>query len=120
MRYFVWLLFTAFFSLLEVKIDGLMLGRLSIKEEAAGKRRVFAITDWWTQCLLRPLHLAIFDILKTIPMDGTFNQSAPLKRLLDYPGNFRASFDLSSATDRLPIQLQIQILSCLGFKSAKA
>jgi hypothetical protein len=96
--------------------NDLYLGRLAIKEEAAGKMRVFAITDLVTQTILRPLHSALFSILRTIPMDGTFDQKRPLVRLLErkrlglIKGNFY-SYDLSSATDRLPIQLQKDILS---------
>jgi len=32
------------------------IGQLSLKEEAAGKVRVFAMVDIWTQSLLKPLH----------------------------------------------------------------
>lgn len=32
------------------------IGKLSTKEEAAGKVRVFAMVDIWTQILLSPLH----------------------------------------------------------------
>lgn len=32
------------------------LGQLAIKEEAAGKVRVFAMVDVWTQSALKPLH----------------------------------------------------------------
>lgn len=95
----------------------LFLGRLSIKEEAAGKARVFAITDSITQTVLKPLHDYVFRLLKTIPMDGTFNQTKPLDRLVDLwksgelKGQTFYSYDLSSATDRLPIKLQSQILA---------
>lgn len=97
----------------------LYLGRLSLKEEAAGKIRVFAITDCITQSLMAPLSNWIFSILKKIPMDGTFDQSAPLKRLqtLMSEGTIKGeiySYDLSSATDRLPILLQKDILSILS------
>jgi len=97
--------------------DTLHLGRLSVKEEAAGKARVFAITDSITQSVMEPLHKFIFDLLKNLPMDGTFDQGAPLKRLLDLHRNGDLSnqtfysYDLSSATDRLPITLQKEILS---------
>jgi hypothetical protein len=96
--------------------NDLYLGRLAIKEEAAGKMRVFAITDLVTQTILRPLHNALFSVLRTVPMDGTFDQKRPLNRLLErkrlglLKGDFY-SYDLSSATDRLPIQLQKDILS---------
>jgi len=90
-----------------------ILGKLSEKQEAAGKVRVFAITDYWTQLVLYPLHKAIFAILKQIPQDGTFNQGKPLLLLNELlRGSVKTySFDLSAATDRLPVNLQVQILS---------
>jgi hypothetical protein len=52
------------------------IGKLSTKKEAAGKVRVFAMVDVWTQSLLKPLHLALFEFLKSLPNDGTFDQNA--------------------------------------------
>lgn len=96
----------------------LILGRLSEKIEAAGKIRIFAIVDIITQSIMKPLSDGIFKILKTIPMDGTFNQGKPLERLLarvksgELISPIFYSYDLSSATDRLPILFQQQVLSC--------
>jgi len=57
------------------------------------------------------LHNAIFKILKTIKQDGTFDQHAPVSLLHDRILTSGAwSFDLSAATDRLPVLLQCQIL----------
>lgn len=47
----------------------------------AGKRRLLAIANYLNQSLLRPLINCLMPVLKAIPMDGTFNQTAPLKRL---------------------------------------
>jgi len=58
-------------------------GRLGLKQEAAGKVRVFAMVDCWTQWLLKPLHLGIFHLLDRLPTDGTHNQLAPIRRLID-------------------------------------
>jgi len=94
----------------------LILGRLSEKEEAAGKIRVFAITDSITQSVFRPLSDGIFRILDSLPMDGTFDQNRPVQYLKDLwkadslKGETFYSYDLSAATDRLPIDLQQQIL----------
>lgn len=89
-------------------------GRLAELEEAAGKVRVVAITDWWTQVCLKPLHDGLFRVLRTIPQDGTFDQRGPLERLLPLLSTRPAfSFDLSAATDRLPVDLQVQILGLL-------
>jgi len=60
----------------------LVLGRLSEKEEAAGKIRVFAITDSITQSLLAPLHDFLFGLLRQLPEDGTFDQGRPLENLM--------------------------------------
>lgn len=93
------------------------LGKLAFKEEAAGKLRVFAIVDSWTQSLFRPLHKYLFKVLKQIPNDGTFDQSASVRRLQSKirTGQLKKvySFDLSAATDRLPIALQKSILNTL-------
>jgi len=62
-----------------VKIGGL--GGLGLKEEAAGKVRVFALVDPWTQWLMDPLFRAISHLLSQFPQDGTDNQVAPLDRL---------------------------------------
>lgn len=90
-------------------------GRLVALREAAGKIRIIAIVDPLTQWLLRPLHKWIFSILRGIPQDGTFNQEAPIKRLMELSrkskDQFIGSCDMSAATDRLPIDLQVHILS---------
>lgn len=96
----------------------LILGRLVPLKEARGKVRIIAIGDWWTQCILLPLESAIFSILRSIPQDGTFSQGSPLAALIERTartGNKLQSFDLSSATDRLPLTLQIDLLNLLGY-----
>jgi hypothetical protein len=52
------------------------IGQLSRKLEAAGKVRVFAMVDIWTQSLLKPLHLMLTNFLSSLPNDGTKNQIA--------------------------------------------
>jgi hypothetical protein len=94
----------------------LCIGRLATVLEARGKVRVVAIVDYWSQLVLKPLHDSIFRSLRLISQDGTFDQESPMKELLYRlsPDTRIASFDLSAATDRLPVQLQAQILSALG------
>jgi len=98
-----------------LSFDDIALGKLSFKEEAAGKLRIFAICDIWTQSLLSPLHDSLFNLLKLIPNDGTFDQDASFARCLlkSKEAGLAYSADLSSATDRLPIDLQIDILNNL-------
>lgn len=89
------------------------IGRLGIKQEAAGKVRVFAMVDCWTQWLMKPLHLGLFHLLDRIPTDGTHDQLRPIHRLLDRGYTRFWSFDLSAATDRLPVILQAYLLDVL-------
>jgi hypothetical protein len=90
------------------------LGRLGVREEP-GKMRLFAMVDIFTQWVLSPLHLALFDILKRIPQDGTFDQTKPVERLVKVcktKGQRRVySYDLSAATDRLPVVIQMLLLT---------
>jgi hypothetical protein len=64
---------------------------------------------------LKPLHTFLFEILRLIPQDGTFDQEAPLGRMSEAgsEGKPLYSFDLSAATDRLPILFQAALLSAL-------
>jgi hypothetical protein len=80
------------------------IGKLGLKQEAAGKMRVFAMVDPWTQWILYPFHKALFSILdRRRDVDGTFNQLGPISRKQGKPC---FSMDLSSATDRLPMSIQ--------------
>jgi hypothetical protein len=104
------------------------LSRLHRIEEPAGKVRIVAITDYWTQLLMKPVHNLVFDILRTIPQDGTFDQEACVTRLRDsilarLGGHGKEvtvySYDLSAATDRMPVHLYQELLShIIGFEEA--
>lgn len=79
-----------------------ILGKLAKKEEAAGKVRIFAIVDYWTQYCLKPVHDWMFSMLKLLPTDATFNQDGSLKTLVDLQSKFHWDYDLKSATDLIP------------------
>lgn len=95
------------------------LGRLSVVYDQAGKARVIAITSYWVQLCLKPLHRFLFNKLRELSdVDGTFNQDYPFDRLLRRNSKIKPTlygFDLSAATDRLPIVLQEDILKLIGF-----
>jgi len=92
-----------------------ILGRLELLYEPAGKIRQIAIVDPFSQWLLKPLHDWMFNILRKIPQDGTFEQDKPLLKLLSEvkrsKSKFLASLDLSSATDRFSAILQRELLT---------
>lgn len=108
---------------LSVKRDNLVddsgaapIGQLSFKKEAAGKLRVFAMVDIWTQSMMRPLHDSLFSILGKLPNDGTMDQEAAFARaqVKARENGCCYGYDLSAATDRLPIGVQKWILTSLS------
>lgn len=90
-------------------------GQLSFKVEPAGKVRTFALVDLWTQSLLYPLHKWLQKVLKGLPNDGTFDQGAASERVRKkaMAAGQSYGYDLSAATDRLPLNIQVDILSSL-------
>jgi len=91
------------------------LGKLAFKEEAAGKLRVFAMVDVLSQSLLEPLHKKLFDFFKLLPNDGTHDQELAFNKAQSLSEKYGASFgfDLTAATDRLPVSSQASLLNGL-------
>jgi hypothetical protein len=56
--------------------------------------------------------MVIFNVLRRIPQDGTFDQLRPIQSLIN-KGKPLYSYDLTAATDRLPILLQKHLLTPL-------
>jgi len=118
--YFLFLIFAFGWILLIIQhfkfCRPLWLGKLGVVYNQAGKARVVAATNWWYQSAFAGLHESIFRLLKGISQDGTHDQEACFNKLLtrsDFRENL-TGYDLSAATDRLPIDLQNQILNELG------
>lgn len=65
--------------------------------------------------MLRPVHTHIQDILRKIPTDATFDQDEGVRRAIEMSktSDFVASYDLSAATDRLPVLLQAMIMNTI-------
>jgi len=87
------------------------LRRLSVKPDKEGKSRVFAILDYWSQSALRPLHSGLLRVLRTFTADCTFDQGSRLGKVIPRPNFY--SIDLTNATDRFPIDLQVKTLEYL-------
>lgn len=93
--------------------------KLAVKADREAKSRVFAMCDYYSQTVLRPIHLGLFQGLKKIPSDRTFVQAEGLT--FDPLSDSYHSLDLSNATDRFPMQLQKELLSHLiGQEKAEA
>lgn len=61
-------------------------GRLCATCSGDGKCRLFGVGNYINQRLLYPMHQWLASVLSSIPMDGTFNQTAPLDRLRGIDG----------------------------------
>jgi hypothetical protein len=75
-----------------------------------GKTRVIAILDFWSQTALRPVHQFLFNVLRQIPQDMTFTQGAFLDHVKSWNAVKLYSIDLTTATDRFPIDLIAGVL----------
>jgi len=96
--------------------DPVVAGRIHAIEEWGGKTRLVAILDYWTQALLTPLHDTVAFFLKRLSADGTFNQDKIITKVKDWTAEKDTeiySFDLTAATDKLPLAIQRQILKFL-------
>jgi hypothetical protein len=79
------------------------------------------MVDAFTQWALYPLHKSIMRTISLWRQDGTFDQYAPVKELLRQKPSGLWSYDLSAATDRLPLQVQkILLQPILGLHGAEA
>lgn len=95
--------------------------KLSCFSDKECKSRTIAIFDYWSQTALKPLHDALNGILRNISTDCTFNQNHFLDILSKQVNKTFYSFDLTNATDRMPIELQKKIIgSLIGRKKADA
>jgi len=92
-------------------------GAIHCIQEKGAKARVVAMPNSALQTCLRPMHKALNIILDQLDTDCTFNQDEgaefALRQLRDNKKVF--SVDLSSATDRFPRHVQLQVLEALGW-----
>lgn len=101
-RVITWL--AGFFNLKETG----KIRKLSYFADKEGKTRVIAILDYFSQSVLKPLHLYLFSFLRKIDQDVTFDQNAFKDKIKDWEVFY--SVDLKSATDRFPIKVISQVL----------
>jgi len=82
------------------------IGRLSVKQEAAGKVRVFAMVDNLTQIILRPIHDFLIKGLQGFgSSDATMDQTGSVAKFSKIVAERKLplySYDLKSATDLIP------------------
>lgn len=97
----------------EVKFANIpILGRLFNFGAAGGKLRTVAICDYWTQIAVKPVHDFLFDILRALGSnDATFDQQGTVDSYWARGLKPHWSYDLSAATDSIPIHLYVQVLA---------
>lgn len=85
------------------------------------KNRYIALADWLTQMTLAPLHHALTSLLRnqTGGTDYTHDQGSSIDSMVSAHAKGLKSwcFDLSAATDRLPLSLEGAVLRCCGLSS---
>lgn len=101
-----------------------VLGRLHAIEEAAGKIRIVAIADYFTQLCMKPVHEHLFRILRRLSTDATFDQSGRVEEYWKKGFAPHWSFDLKAATDTIPLGLYKECLrpffACEGSEEDQA
>jgi hypothetical protein len=85
--------------------------KLHIISDPELKERVIAIFDYISQLAFEPISKYLFDVLRSIPQDRTFTQDPVIKDKRE--GEHYHSLDLTSATDRFPIDLQVDLLNSI-------
>lgn len=92
-----------------------LFGKLGWTQEAGAKLRVFAIPNLVLQYFLEPLKRELMLRLSEIPQDCTFDQVEGASWVRDKisTGHRVWSVDLSNATDRFPLSLQLGIAPLL-------
>lgn len=87
--------------------------KIAILAESGGKTRTIAIGDYWTQALLKPLHNSLMKCLRRMETDGTWDQDFQSERIRKLATSESISYDLTSATDRFPVEIQRLLISRL-------
>lgn len=82
--------------------------RITSFSDKEGKTRTIAILDYWSQTVLKNLHLYLFKVLRKIPQDCTFDQHSFKEKIKGWEIFY--SVDLKSATDRFPIEIISRVL----------
>lgn len=98
-------------------------GKIGFKPEKAGKVRLIAMPDYYTQMVLQPVHRKLAEVLQTFEADCTFDQKSAIPKIRAWheAGKTVCSFDQSSCTDLFPIDCQlIPIQEAFGKSFSKA
>lgn len=100
--------------------DQKYVGEISFLQEQGCKRRVVAKPSAWLQLAFVPLHDTLAEIAEMLFPDSSCvrdqAKGAYLMRNLQMDGNSTWCTDLSSATDRFPVEYSLGVLHALGLE----
>jgi len=96
-----------------------LMGVMALIQEPGMKLRFAANPYRIFQMALQPLGSAMYRALKDVPNDFTFDQSAGVARIQQWltDGYPSISMDLSNASDSIPLDLQLELLSVMGVRT---
>ncbi|APG77176.1 RNA-dependent RNA polymerase [Shahe narna-like virus 7] len=86
------------------------ISKLTGMSDKEGKTSVMGVVDYWSQTALKPLHDTLMRILSGIGPDCTHDQQSFLTKVPSSGVTFY-SYDLTNATDSMPLWLQGEIIS---------
>lgn len=87
-------------------------GKISQITEKSGKTRLVASPDYFSQRAMKPIHDWLMGLLRSIPMDCTFDQRSAIPKIVSWHERESTiySFDQSSCTDLFPVVCQLNVL----------
>jgi hypothetical protein len=87
-------------------------GRIGLIQEPGYKLRAVANPSRVYQAALQPLGDCLYNILKELPWDCTYNQLKPKEAIISHlrSGSTVHSVDLTGATDYFPLDFQLRLL----------
>jgi len=93
-----------------------LMGVIALIQEPGMKLRFAANPYRVFQMALRPFGQALYDALKRVPNDFTFDQEAGVEAIQSWlrDGYPSVSMDLSNASDNIPLDLQLEMLNRYG------
>lgn len=114
----------AFYPLIPKTVDQLLervdplprlVGEIHASQEGGAKLRMYAAPHTAIQCVMSPVHDWLADMLKTLPMNCTWDQlRGAIRAQARLKEGFVFSLDLSTATCRFPLSVQLDMVRTLG------
>lgn len=103
-------------ALIQGGADNEVAGHVAVIQEGGCKARFVAVPDAWVQWLMEPVHVSVDQLVQTLPESTVHDQNNGAYFMQEHlsQGHQLWCFDLSSATDRFPLKLQLAALEGLG------